>query len=332
MNRILLALMLTPLALAPLHAAEPDRVEVKVYLPRNVTVAGGTMRLGAVCIVRCDAEALRKKAAAVGLGRSPWAGETITIDRRTVLSRLASSGIPAGAVSLKGAERVQVAGRQKAISPERIVAAAEKRLHADPPGPEGCKWELIGRAEAVVVEGDDLEIEAERIAGDEKNRIPDGRVRVKVSVVAGEEVLAEQTLDFELSYPVRQAVAARTIEAGEMLSSRNLRVVTTLARAPEPEGWKPPYGRAAAVRIPAGAVARPQLTREPTREKVVRRNQIILMKIACAAFTVTAQGQALSDGRPGDLIKVRNTDSKRIVIARVAADGTVEPLVGKEKR
>jgi flagella basal body P-ring formation protein FlgA len=38
-------------------------------------------------------------------------------------------------------------------------------------------------------------------------------------------------------------------------------------------------------------------------------------------------GIAMQDGRAGDYIKVRNTDSQRIILAKIKEDGTVEPGV-----
>jgi flagella basal body P-ring formation protein FlgA len=43
-------------------------------------------------------------------------------------------------------------------------------------------------------------------------------------------------------------------------------------------------------------------------------------------------GKAMEDGKAGDMIKVRNIDSQRVVLARVAADGTVEPLLNEVKK
>ena len=49
-------------------------------------------------------------------------------------------------------------------------------------------------------------------------------------------------------------------------------------------------------------------------------------------FTISGTGLALQDGRPGDFIRVRNVDSKRIVVAKVTADGTVAPVIEEKKR
>jgi flagella basal body P-ring formation protein FlgA len=58
----------------------------------------------------------------------------------------------------------------------------------------------------------------------------------------------------------------------------------------------------------------------------VRRGETVVMRLRGPGFLLTGLGQALEDGRPGGFIKVRNVDSSRVITAKVAADGSVEPV------
>ena len=71
---------------------------------------------------------------------------------------------------------------------------------------------------------------------------------------------------------------------------------------------------------------RESMLRSAQPEVVVERNQAVVMKIDGVGFTLRWLGRALEDGRPGEVIKVRNVDSRRVVSARVAYDGTVKPV------
>jgi flagella basal body P-ring formation protein FlgA len=51
------------------------------------------------------------------------------------------------------------------------------------------------------------------------------------------------------------------------------------------------------------------------------------MKISGQSFELTVAGVALQDGKTGDLIQIRNIDSKQVVVARVLADGTCTPVL-----
>jgi hypothetical protein len=66
---------------------------------------------------------------------------------------------------------------------------------------------------------------------------------------------------------------------------------------------------------------------QPDSPKVVFRNQPVVIELEIPGLRVTAMGLPLEDGRSGQLIKVRNVDSKRDIIARVRSDGTVSPVI-----
>ena len=60
--------------------------------------------------------------------------------------------------------------------------------------------------------------------------------------------------------------------------------------------------------------------------RVVLRGQMVTMQINLPSMQITAQGRALQDGAVGDVIRVTNTQSNRVVEATVAGTGVV--LVG----
>jgi hypothetical protein len=78
-------------------------------------------------------------------------------------------------------------------------------------------------------------------------------------------------------------------------------------------------------RAAAAASARPAVPADAP--KVVFRNQPVVIEIESSCLTVTAMGLPLEDGKVGQLIKVRNMDSKRDIIAKVRQDGTVSPVL-----
>jgi flagella basal body P-ring formation protein FlgA len=57
---------------------------------------------------------------------------------------------------------------------------------------------------------------------------------------------------------------------------------------------------------------------------VVNRGDVVKIVASSGVMTITATGLVKEQGRKGDLVRVVNTDSKRIVTARVAGPGTVE--------
>jgi flagella basal body P-ring formation protein FlgA len=58
----------------------------------------------------------------------------------------------------------------------------------------------------------------------------------------------------------------------------------------------------------------------------VTRNQAVLVRVALGAVTLETTAIAIRDGRPGDVIRVRNSTSNQTYRARVAGPGMVEVL------
>jgi hypothetical protein len=61
---------------------------------------------------------------------------------------------------------------------------------------------------------------------------------------------------------------------------------------------------------------------------LVRALQPVTMVVNTGGLRVSAVGEALQDGKPGQLIKVRNPDSKKVVTGTVVGANEVEVAVG----
>jgi flagella basal body P-ring formation protein FlgA len=90
--------------------------------------------------------------------------------------------------------------------------------------------------------------------------------------------------------------------------------------------WSPPYGHIATQIIEANSVISPHMTTSPGRQTVVKRNENVIVRIEMPGLLITAVGKALQDGKTGDSIRVRNTDSRMIIWARVNENGTLCPI------
>ncbi len=64
--------------------------------------------------------------------------------------------------------------------------------------------------------------------------------------------------------------------------------------------------------------------------RLVTRGSLVTMKIETPLMSVTAQGKALQDGKLGDVVRVTNTQSNRVIEGTVAGPGIVSiPMVQK---
>jgi flagella basal body P-ring formation protein FlgA len=291
-----------------------------VFFPREVRVQGDSLQLGQVCVLHGPADLLAK-AAPVALGRAPWAGEELVLSRDVLLSRLATAGVPGQSVRILGAPKVSITRDETTLDSRELIEAALALLEANHPAPRGASYRPVGGVEPVSMPPG----AGRRIVARWAKDVPGG-AEVEVAVAPAGGAPAVRTVRFRLAWPRKQAVAAKDIAAGALLGPDNVRIETVQADSPSSAEPPPVVGMAAAAAIPAGTVIQPSLVKAAPVVRVVRRNQTVVMRIRGEGFAITAVGQALQDGRPGDLIRVQNVDSKRVVTARVQEDGSVIPL------
>ena len=122
-------------------------------------------------------------------------------------------------------------------------------------------------------------------------------------------------------------VLTRPIGRGEVLEASDL----TFAEIVRPQHGEavPAYEEALGFAVARGLKAgEPVLAGDLTRPIVVTRGQPITLVHRTGRMTLTARGDALKDGRIGDVIDVLNTQSRRIVQARVLGAQEAEALGG----
>lgn len=304
-------------------AAQSAKPAVHVYVPRARMLKDGAMTLASLCIIRCGDADLRDRARAVTMGRAPQAGETLVIDRATILSRLAAAGIKGDAVAVSGAPALALSNDASTFSTDQILAAARAYLDEQRPGAAGCGYLLVRKVEHLsVATRDKATLTVRTVPG-----APAGYVKLEAAATAGPRTLGAAAMLFKITYPHRQAVATQAISAGTVFTAHNVRIRTVNLDQPAERDWQPPYGTEATRNIAPGVVVAASMTRTHKLEIVVRRKQAVTMIVRGAGFLVQGKGEALQDGRPGDMIKVRNNSSSRIVKATVQYDGTVVPTM-----
>ncbi len=299
-----------------------DGAGLRVHLPRQINVRSETLTLGSIALCRSEDADLAARAERITMGRAPFSGESLTVKRSTIVSRLGSSGIDTDLVRMTGAEAVTVLRDEQIISADRIQTRAEELLQQEQPGPEGCVFQLTRRPDDMPISAtEDFELVArilDNMGGD--------MIRVEVAAVSGQDTLGATELSYRVAYPWREAVAAADLPAGTVLTEENITVRNRSSHRPQENNWSPPVGRITTRPVSAGTVLRDNMLRSSQPETVVKRNETVVMSIDGGGFTLRWLGRALQDGRPGEIIRVRNVDSNRVVSARVAYDGTVTPV------
>jgi flagellar basal body P-ring formation protein FlgA len=296
---------------------------LQVHLPREATVQGSLLTLGQVSVIRGEAE-LVAAAGSIGLGQLSIPGQRAVLDRPTILSRLASHGIPADQVRLTGAETVAVRRFHRVLGSDEFVEVGRTFLRQHPPGPGIAEMIPTVKPKDLVLSGDvqDLQMVPRFVRSGLR-----GLVAVQIAVLADGQEVGTRDLSFRLKYQTRRVVATAEIDEGTVLTPENVKIETVVSDQPEPAGWRPPYGLVAVRKLAENTELRPDMVVSAQPPLVIRRNETVFIRIERPGLTVTAVGRTLQEGRAGEYVKVRNTDSNRVIVCKVNPDGTVEPML-----
>lgn len=296
---------------------------LQIYLMREVTIKDDTIRLDQVGIIRGE-ERLVAKASNVTLGRISVPSQRIVVERSTVLSRLASNGIPSSKVTLSGAEKTTVKQQQQIIKGSEFVELASSFLKSNPPAGSVIQSTPIWIPKDLVVPraSKETKFSPRLVKSGTKSH-----AKVRIAVLADGKEIGVREVIFRLKYNCRRVVTLAEIRAGDVISLENVKIEKIVSSYPEPGNWSPPYGLVARRRLPANAVIRPDMVGPVRPEKVVKRNQTVVIRIERPGLLVTSLGKAMQEASAGEFIKVRNIDSQRIILAKVNEDGSVEPVL-----
>ena len=301
----------------------PDEICLQVHLPREVTVDGNQLSLEQISVIRGSAPVVAKDGQVL-LGRLSAPGQKLVLDRPTILSRLATCGIGADQVRLTGADSVTVRRQQQIIAVEDFVEIGRQFLQQWAGSHSACEILAVTRPKDLVLSErpQDVQLKPQLVRG-----VVRGHVTVRVQVTADGRDMGTRDVSFRLKYRTHRVVATVEIAEGTALTPDNVTVEAVVSDQPEPSGWKPPYGLVATRTIAAGAEIRDStLSAAPTSVQV-RRNETVLIRMKRPGILVTAMGTSLQDGRMGELVKVRNADSSRIIVCKIMPDGSVEPAL-----
>ncbi len=319
-------------SLAFASAVRGESEGLRIYLPRETAIKGDSIILGDVGIIRGDEElvALSEK---VSLGKFRITGQQIVIDKQTILSRLACEGIKVKKVLFGGADKVVVKRDEKVIPGERIVAVARQFADKQLGLYSVSSITAIGvTKDHVLAEGVcDVELLVEPSRYNKKSRL-----NVKVKIVEEGVEVGNCKVSFAVRYKNEKVVAKMYIPRGAVISSDNVKVETYESSRPDKCKLVVPYGLVAKREIIAGSVVDDRQvgplqgygSSVDAMQPVVKRRQIVAVKIKAGGLSISSLGEALGDGRVGEYIKVKMGTEKgsRTIIAKIHEDGILKPV------
>lgn len=326
-KRILLtAIWILTAGMAAWAAAVPQAAgKLIITLNSDVRVDKNEVLLGQIATLAGPPE-LVEKAGKVGLGTLCTKGQILHTDRNTILSRLATTGIPLRQVELTGAEIAKIHKNEKYVESGQIEQTARLYLEKQLAGQKPDSMEMVGVPLPVVL--NDPNINPQLSAKMSRYQTPGCR-KVTIAVSQGDIPIAQREVVFAVQYQVRHAIAQRELIPGTVIQTSDVRIEQAKSSTPEPANWKEPFGLVVRRKIAENSKIHPEWVGPAEAATTVRRNQQVMVRLDTGAISLSAPGQALDEGRVGELIRVKRGQrpDERIIYCTIQPDGTVRPQI-----
>lgn len=305
MNALKTIILGTALALGLNMGASANELKLRSH----VVVKGDVVTLG-------DLFENAGEKAGIAVFRAPAFGGHGTIQADRVASAATSNGLDWRAEGFM--PPVQVSRASREITPHEIATAIEESLKARH-GAAGFDVQLPPQMNSLHVEAEITSALKIR----EVSEMFGGRIRAIIEV-EGSSVLGNGTTVEGVAYEMIPIVqTARGIQRGAIISSSD--VVIRLVRKDRAgilpvSNLQDVVGKSARSNIAAERTVRLNDLEEP---KLVFRNKGVIMVFNRPGLSLSVRGQAMQDGSEGDLIRVMNPSSNRILEGIVTRDGRV---------
>lgn len=314
---------------AAIGVAQPESAtpsdKIKMVLPTEVVVEGPQVCLSAIVTLEGPV-LLTGKAGTLTLGTFVSKGQILWIDHNTILSCLASIGVDTSCVELSGAEVVKIKRKEMVVVSETIAQKAKGYLEQQLAGQKIASLSLFRQPTSIVL--DDANTPTELSCTMSRYQTP-GMLKVDVAISQKGLTRDHSEVIFTVRYKVRQAVAVKEIKAGDAVTSENVQIQEIQALSPEQKMESEPYGMLARRKIVPGAIVRSDWLVPRQAPVMVRRNQQVLVKVDTGGLYLSAPGQAMEEGRIGDVIRVRRGQRPEevTIYCTVQPDGSVQPQI-----
>jgi len=252
---------------------------------------------------------------------SPQPGQTRFVGGDYIRIRLRQAGFDTTRILFRGAPDVRITRTSASLPVQRIRQAVESTIRNRMP------W-------------NDENVSIKGIQFDESVRLPVGKLTYRIIPKRNEDYLGRSILALHLfvdgeavrklwvnatiSVMTDVVVAARPLGKHQHIRLEDLTVerrdLATVGSEPITRPEDVLGNRTTRMIYPhtviqAGMIALPPL---------VKRGDIVKIVADAGPMTITATGLVKQQGRKGDVVRVMNTDSKRVILARITGPGAVK--------
>jgi flagella basal body P-ring formation protein FlgA len=305
------------------EGAQPSIIVLKLH--PTATAKGTQVTIGDIADLQGCSEPQRGRLARLDLADLPLSSQPIFISQPQIQFRLQLAGYDAGSFRLEGPRSVRVSRAAGEGLDAKIAVLAKRAVEEKVPGAvEDFSIQLAQNVSLppLNADGGDIHLEAEI----RSPILPPCRVAVEVAIYIRGARRNGVIVYIDVKKLQAVPVAVRRIDSGEAFSSDNVKMERVAVENPlkvvEEASLK---GRRARHPIAAGRPIEPDdVGTDAPSAVVVHSNDLVHLIAKVGHLQVKTRGEALQSGRIGQMIQVRNLDSKATVTGRVVDGSTVE--------
>lgn len=311
------------LAAVLIGTAPVEAQALTVQVADSVTVNGPLLHLGDLANITGDDPAQVAAWQQLPLGPAPPPGSSVVLTDDIIRGRLVAAGQDLAGVVWQSPLQVSITTASQTVTSDALVAAARDALTAQVALPPEDVTITVRRAPPDLV----LPVGQVRLAAAVPGGVRfDAPVVVPVSVQVNGAVVQQTAVTFDINGYIAVVTARRPLAAREMLGPDNVALARRNVRE-LPPGYFTTLSQVTglSVRRPvaAGMILTPAVVAPPV---VVHRGSDVTIVAQVNGIQVRAAGVALMDGAQGQVIRVQNVASQRILQARVVDATTVKVL------
>jgi flagella basal body P-ring formation protein FlgA len=294
---------------------------IRLTLKEATVIDQGPVRLSDVAVLGGSSDDERRRLGSISIATAPLPGQTRFVGIDYIRVRLKQAGVDTARMQFGGSRNVRISRRSVALPADKIRLGVEKAI----------RYHMPWRPEDVTLG---------EIRIDESVHLPVGPLTYRVVPAPDEDYLGRTVLAVHLyvdGEPVKKVTARTSISvmADVVVANR------PLAKRRRIERSDLAMERRDLAMLPAGCLRRiedaignrasdmiyPRTVLQAnmiTTPPVVRRGDIVRITASAGPMVITATGKAKQQGCKGETVHVVNTDSNRIITARVTGPGAVE--------
>ncbi len=250
------------------------------------------------------------------LVRAPSYGSTATLNGSFIQARFRQAG---GNAELLSAPKVMQIERAFQIIPYTVVEHAAKEWILRQRSEDELTIKFPSAGKDVAAPPGPMELKVTLNDG----YAPMGRQSIPVDIIVGDRVFKTVRVDSFIDADEKLVAARHSIPKGRIIAAEDITLKSVSASRIRGRAYRDPemiVGKAAKTALSAGELIR---DRHIETAPVVRRGDVVCLVLRTPSLSVKAYGVAMDDAGVGEMVKVKNLDTKVRVLGRVQDAQTV---------